>query len=265
VNSSISRQYLDMSVDRLAELLRGRRPCVVLTGAGISTESGIPDFRSAEGIWARYDPAEVAHIDAWRRDPARVWKFYALRIDACAAAEPNDGHRALAELEEEGWIRAVITQNVDGLHQRAGSREVVEVHGSLREAECVHCGARVPMEDAVASLPLPPCPDCGEVLKPGVVMFGELLPMRAIERAQALAAKAGLLLVVGSSLEVHPVAGLPGDALAAGGALVIVNRGGTPWDSRAELVVDRAAGKTLSGLAAALGIVGADRPRRSDG
>ena len=181
----------------------------MLTGAGITTESGIPDFRSAGGIWERYDPAEVAHIDAFRRDPARVWEFYALRLDALARAEPNDGHRALAELEERGWIRAMMTQNVDGLHQRAGSRDVVEVHGSLREAECVRCRVRVPMEDAVASLPLPPCPECGEVLKPGVVMFGELLPADAIERAQALAAKTDLLLVVGSALEVYPVAELP--------------------------------------------------------
>jgi len=254
-----------MSVQRLAELLKRRRPCVVLTGAGISTESGIPDFRSADGIWAQYDPAEVADIDALRRDPARVWEFYALRLDALSRAEPNDGHRALAELEERGFVRAVVTQNIDGLHQRAGSREVVEVHGSLREAECIHCGVRVPMEDAVASLPLPPCPECAEILKPGVVMFGELLPARAIESAQELAAEAGLLLVVGSSLEVHPVAGLPGETLAGGGALAIVNRGGTPWDSRADLVIDAAAGETLRGLAAALGMVGADRPRRSDG
>jgi NAD-dependent deacetylase len=254
-----------MSVDRLAELIRERQPCVVLTGAGISTESGIPDFRSATGIWASYEPAEVAHVDAFRRDPARVWEFYARRLDALGRAEPNDGHRALAELEEQSRIRAVVTQNVDGLHQRAGSREVVEVHGSLREAECVHCGVRVPMEDALTSLPLPPCPECGEVLKPGVVLFGELLPARAIERAQALAAGAGLLLLVGSSLEVHPVAALPGETLAAGGALAIVNRGGTPWDSRAELVIDAAAGETLCGLAAAVDKVGADRPRRSDG
>ncbi len=256
-----------MSVARLAELIQERRPCVVLTGAGISTESGIPDFRSAGGIWAQYDPAEVASIDAFRRDPVRVWEFYALRLAApdAPSPEPNDGHRALAELEERGWIRAVVTQNVDGLHQRAGSREVVEVHGSLREAECIHCGVRVPMEDAVASLPLPPCPECGEVLKPGVVMFGELLPVAAIERAQELAAEAGLLLVVGSSLEVHPVAALPGETLGAGGTLALVNRGSTPWDSRAELVIDAAAGETLSGLAAALDMVEADRPRRSDG
>ena len=252
-----------MSVERLAELLQERQPCVVLTGAGISTESGIPDFRSAEGIWARYDPFEVAHIDAFRRDPARVWEFYALRLDT--QAQPNDGHHALAELEGRGWIRAVVTQNVDGLHRAAGSQEVVEVHGSLREAECVHCGVRVPMAAALAELPLPACPECGEVLKPGVVMFGELLPADAIERAQLLAAEAGLLLVVGSSLEVHPVAGLPGETLATGSALAIVNRGGTPWDSRAELVLDAGAGETLRVLGAALGMVGADRPRRSDG
>ena len=253
-----------MSIERLADLLERRRPCVALTGAGISTESGIPDFRSAGGIWERYDPAEVGSIDAFRREPARVWEFYALRLDALNQAEPNEGHRALAELEEQGWIRAVITQNIDGLHQSAGSREVVEMHGSLREAECIHCGVRVPLEDALASLPLPPCPECGEVLKPGVVMFGELLPPAAIERAQGLAAEAGVLLVVGSSLEVHPVAALPGETLAAGGALAIVNRGGSPWDTRADVLLDAAAGETLRGLEAALGMVGSDRSRRSD-
>jgi len=238
-----------MSVERLAELLQGRQPCVVLTGAGISTESGIPDFRSAEGIWAKYDPFEVAHIDAFRRDPARVWEFYALRLDVLASAEPNAGHHALARLEEAGLVRAVVTQNVDGLHTRAGSQEVVEVHGSLREAECIHCGVRVPMADAVAQLPLPPCPECGEILKPGVVMFGEMLPALAIERAQQLAAEARLLLVVGSSLEVYPVAGLPEETLAAGGSLAIVNRGPTPWDAHADVVIDGGAGETLSGLA----------------
>ncbi|HEY1564393.1 MAG TPA: NAD-dependent deacylase [Gaiellaceae bacterium] len=254
-----------MSVELLAELIRERQPCVVLTGAGVSTESGIPDFRSAGGVWARYDPSEVAHVDALRRIPTRVWEFYALRLAALAETEPNDGHHALAELEGQGWIRAVVTQNVDGLHQRAGSREVVEVHGSLREAECARCGVRLQMTDAVEQLPLPACPECGEVLKPGVVMFGELLPAAAIERAQKLAAEAGLLLVVGSSLEVHPVAELPGETLAAGGALALVNRGETPWDSRAELAIDAGAGETLRALAAALDIVEIDRPRRSDG
>jgi NAD-dependent deacetylase len=284
----------DVDVQRLAWLVRHRQPCVVLTGAGMSaasgiptfrgvwdterseqspyrdivptsTESCIPDFRSAGGIWAQNDPYEVAHVYALRRDPARVWEFYALRLRALEAAQPNDGHRALAELEERGWIRAVVTQNVDGLHWRAGSREVVEVHGSLREAECVRCGVRIPMGEAVARLPLPDCPQCGEILKPGVVMFGELLPVEAIEQARRLAREAELLLVVGSSLEVHPVAALPGEMLAAGGTLAIVNRGGTPWDARAELVLDAGAGETLRALAAALDIVRADPPRRSDG
>lgn len=238
-----------MSVERLAELVRDRRPLVVLTGAGISTESGIPDFRSATGIWAQYDPMEVAHIDAFRRDPARVWEFYGRRLDVVGEAEPNDGHRALAELEERGWLRAVITQNVDGLHARAGTRALVEVHGSLDEAVCIRCGARVGRAELAELLPLPACSECGEILKPGVVMFGEYLPAAALARAEQLAAEARLLLVVGSSLEVYPVAGLPGETLGAGGALAIVNRGGTPWDERAEVVVDAGAGETLRRLA----------------
>jgi NAD-dependent deacetylase len=180
-------------------------------------------------------------------------------------AKANGGHHALAELEERGWIRAVVTQNVDGLHRAAGSQEVVEVHGSLREAECIRCGVRVPIAEAVAELPLPACPECGEVLKPGVVMFGELLPVEAIEQARRLAAQTEFLLVVGSSLEVHPVGALPGETLASGGSLAIVNRGGTPWDSRADVVLDAGAGETLRALAAALDMVEADRPRRSDG
>jgi NAD-dependent deacetylase len=235
-----------MSGDSLEELVRERQPCVVLTGAGISTESGIPDFRSAGGIWEQYDPFEVASIDAFRRDPARVWEFYALRVDARTHVEPNDGHRALADLEEQGRIRGVVTQNVDGLHQRAGSREVVEVHGSLREAECIHCGARVSMEDALASLPLPPCSECGEILKPGVVMFGELLPPHAIARATELARTAALLLVVGTSLEVWPVAGLPDETLGNGGKLAIVNRDATSYDARATLVIHGSAGEVLA-------------------
>jgi NAD-dependent deacetylase len=238
-------QYLDMSAPRLTELVCERQPCVVLTGAGISTESGIPDFRSAAGIWAQYDPYEVGHIDALRRDPARVWEFYARRLAVLGAAESNDGHRALAELEARGWIRAVVTQNVDGLHERAGSREVVEVHGSLREAECVHCGLRVPMAYALEQLPLPACPECGEVLKPGVVMFGELLEAESIDRAFQLARETKLLLVVGSTLEVQPVAGLPWETVTAGGDVAIVNLGPTAFDRRATLKVDGKAGEVL--------------------
>ena len=230
-------------MNELATLLHDRQPCVVLTGTGISTESGIPDFRSPTGIWARYDPMEYATIDAFRRDPVKVWEFYALRLEALTRAEPNDGHRALAELERRGLVQAVITQNIDGLHQRAGSQDVIEVHGSIRSATCLQCGEETPLEAA-----MPQCPNCGAIMKPGVVMFGELLPTEAMERATELARGAGLMLVVGSALEVYPVAGLPEETLSAGGTLAIVNRGPTPYDGRADLKVDAGAGETLATL-----------------
>ena len=230
-------------MSELAGLLREQQPCVVLTGAGISTESGIPDFRSPTGIWAEYDPMEYATIDAFRRDPQKVWEFYALRLGALADAEPNAGHLALAELERRGLVQAIVTQNIDGLHQRAGSREVIEVHGSIRTATCLECGTEAPLEP-----PAPGCARCGAIMKPGVVMFGELLPVEAMDRAVELARGAGLLLVVGSSLEVYPVAGLPEETLSAGGALAIVNRGSTRFDGRAAVTVDGGAGEMLSTL-----------------
>jgi NAD-dependent deacetylase len=244
VNPSIA-----VSIDKLAELIRENRPCVVLTGAGISTESGIPDFRSREGIWRKYDPLQYAHIDAFLADPEKVWEFYGLRLNVLGDAQPNAGHRALAELEDRGWVKAVITQNIDRLHERAGSRALVEVHGSIRTSSCLDCGTVVPFDEVVELLPVPACPSCGRVLKPDVVMFGELLPAAQIARAEQLAREAGLLLVVGSSLEVYPVAGLPLETLANGGRLAIVNRGTTPLDGRAALVIDGGAGETLAALA----------------
>src|SRR5262245_13310010 len=179
-----------MSIDALAALVRERQPCVVLTGAGVSTESGIPDFRSPTGIWAEVDPFEVASIQAFRRDPARVWGFYRERIDLLRDAEPNAAHYALAELERRGLVEAVVTQNIDTLHFRAGSREVVEVHGSIRSAQCLGCLWTEPADAVLAELQtsaVPSCPRCGEALKPGVVLFGELLPAGAMERATQLA------------------------------------------------------------------------------
>lgn len=233
----------------LAELIAANQPCVALTGAGISTESGVPDFRSASGIWAHYDPYEVASSDGFRRNPARVWEFYGRRLGVLAEVRPNTGHAALAALERAGLLEALITQNVDGLHQQAGSRDVIEVHGSIATASCGSCGRRERREDVVALLPLPTCADCGSVLRPDVVMFGELLPAAAVERATRLARTAGSMLVVGSSLEVWPVAGLPGELLAHGGALAIVNRDPTSYDARARLVVRAGAGETLGAVA----------------
>jgi len=242
--------------EMLAEVIAANQPCVALTGAGISTESGVPDFRSASGVWAQYDPYEVASIEGFGRDPARAWEFYGRRLGVLADVEPNAGHRALATLERVGLLEAVITQNVDGLHQRAGSREVIEVHGSIATASCVSCGRSERREDVVALLPLPVCASCGAVLKPDVVMFGELLPAAAVEHATQLASAAGSMLVVGSSLEVWPVAGLPDETLAHGGTLAIVNRDPTPYDGRAALVVHAGAGEVLAGVKAILTAAG---------
>ena len=240
-----------MSVECLARLLRERQPCVVLTGAGVSTESGIPDFRSRTGIWTRYDPMEYATIDAFRRDPVKVWDFYAKRLGVLREARPNAAHLALAELERRGLVRAVVTQNVDRLHELAGSRALVEVHGSLRTSSCRRCREVVAFEEVVRLLedaPAPSCPRCGTILKPDVVMFGEAMPEREIERAFELAASAGLILVVGSSLEVYPVASLPQETLDAGGDVAIVNLGPTPYDRVAAVKIDGSAGEVLQAL-----------------
>jgi NAD-dependent deacetylase len=241
--------------ERLAALIREHQPCVVLTGAGVSTESGVPDFRSASGIWAEFDPREYATLGAFRRDPEKVWRFYAPRFAMLTAAEPNPAHLALAELERRGLVRAVVTQNIDLLHERAGSRDVVEVHGSIRTSSCPGCGTVHPLAQVVPLIEkhgAPPCPACGTILKPDVVFFDELLPEGALERATGLAEEAGLLLVVGSSLEVYPVADLPRSTLAAGGKVAVVNRTPTWVDGRAELVVRESAAETLASAAAAL-------------
>jgi NAD-dependent deacetylase len=239
----------------LAALIRDRGPAVVLTGAGMSTESGIPDFRSASGLWAEVDPFEVASIDAFRRDPLRVWQWYGPRIAGLLAAEPNAGHVALAELERAGHVRAIVTQNIDRLHSRAGSVDVTEVHGSIGRFTCLACGVEEALEPVLAQLETreaPVCPACGSILKPGVVMFGELLPPEAMLRAELLCREAPLLLVVGSSLQVWPVAGLPNETLSAGGALAVVNLDETPYDAHAATIVRDASGPTLAAVAAEL-------------
>ena len=224
----------------------------MLTGAGVSTESGIPDFRSATGLWSQFDPYDYGSIESFREDPARVWEFYGPRLAMLSDARPNDAHLALAELERLGLVEAVVTQNIDRLHERAGSRTVVEVHGSIRTSSCQACRRVYALARVLELLPVPRCEGCGAVLKPDVVMFGELLPEAAIEHAFALARATSLLLAVGSTLEVYPVAGLPIETIAAGGAFAIVNRGETGLDAHAVLKVEASAGETLTAVAEAL-------------
>jgi NAD-dependent deacetylase len=244
------------SVERLAELVRDSRCTVALTGAGISVPSGIPDFRSpGTGIWENVDPMEVAHIDVFRRDPKRFWTFYRPRFGMLSDKRPNGAHAALAELESQGLLDAVVTQNIDRLHRKAGSRRVIEVHGTIETSSCLDCGASYTLdlveglfdEEGVAR-----CEDCGGPVKPDVVLFGELLPATAMEEAVALAARAELLLCVGSSLEVYPVAGLPATTRSAGGRIAIVTKGPTPYDDEAVVRLGGDVVEELEGLLAAL-------------
>jgi NAD-dependent deacetylase len=247
-------------VHALAELVRGARSVVALTGAGISVPSGIPDFRSPNtGLWERVDPMEVAHIDAFRADPVRFWGFYAQRFATLGDKRPNGAHRALATMERAGALEAVITQNVDQLHREAGTAELVEVHGNVATCSCLTCAERVSTEEARARLArdaegVPRCSTCEAPLKPDVVLFGEFLPPVALERAQELCAGAELLLCIGSSLEVHPVAGLPSLTHAAGGTVAIITQGPTPLDELASVRLYGDVVDELEALVAALGL-----------
>jgi NAD-dependent deacetylase len=245
-------------VTALADLIRGARSVVALTGAGISVPSGIPDFRSpGTGLWANVNPMEVAHISVWRRDPVRFWGFYGQRFALLDGKRPNGAHVALAELERRGLLDAVITQNIDGLHREAGTRELIEIHGSVATASCLACGARYKLAETRARLEadpegVPRC-DCGRPLKPDVVLFGELLDEAAMGRASDLAAGADLMLCIGSSLEVHPAAGLPELTLAGGGSLAIVTKSATPYDRMAAVRLDGDVEEEMRAVLAALG------------
>ncbi len=248
-----------MSAEQLAALIREAESVVALTGAGISVPSGIPDFRSpGTGLWEKVDPMEVAHIEVFTRDPQRFWSFYGQRFQTLDDKRPNRAHEVLAELEQAGMLDAVITQNIDRLHARAGSRELIEVHGTIAHSSCLRCRSQYPLDDvrsrqALAADGVPRC-ECGQALKPDVVLFGEYLPVDAIRRADELAAAADLMLCIGSSLEVYPVAELPLRTLAAGGRLAVVTKGATPFDSRATVRLDGDVVEELEAVARALGL-----------
>ncbi|HSU15918.1 NAD-dependent deacylase [Longimicrobium sp.] len=246
----------DESITRAAEWLASARRVLVSTGAGMSRESGIPTFRDAlEGLWAQYDPQELATERGFRKNPRRVWSWYAARRRRIAEAVPHAGYHALVEMEARLPSLTIVTQNIDGLHALAGSRDVVELHGSIRRAKCLDrhhpWPGPVPDDGAEESDP-PPCPVCGSPLRPDVVWFGEMLPEAAVERAWRLAEECDVLLLVGTSGTVWPAAELPAVAARAGARVIEVNPEPSELNHLAAAYLQGAAGAVLPRLAAAL-------------
>jgi len=241
-----------------AALLRQARAGLAFTGAGVSTPSGVQDFRGAgSGMWEKADPMEVASLTAFRYHPEVFYAWVRPLAVTIHRAEPNPAHRALAALEAAGRIKAVITQNIDGLHTRAGARQVLEIHGSLREATCGQCHRVWPGGPVLARFvkdgAVPRCPDCGGVLKPNVILMGEQLPEAAFRAARAAALRCDVMLVAGSSLEVMPSAALPLEAVTHGARLIIVNQEPTYLDERADVLIHADVAEALPQMAAAAG------------
>ncbi len=233
---------------RLLAVLRDAHFIAALTGAGISAESGLATFRDAqEGLWARFDPQDLATPSAFARHPKRVWDWYAWRRERVAAARPNAGHVALAEFERRTPEFMLITQNIDGLHQRAGSRDVVELHGNIQRVKCSREGTRVDRWDESGE-DVPRCPSCGAFLRPDVVWFEEMLPADALAAAEDAVRRCDALLVIGTSAEVYPAAALPASAKASGAIVVEINPNETPLSREAHYVLAGRAGEILPAL-----------------
>ena len=234
-------------------LLAGLRRLAVLSGAGMSAESGVPTFRDAQtGLWSRFDPMQLASPEGFRADPPLVWRWYAWRRELVARAKPNAGHLALAQAAERFEALKIVTQNVDGLHQGAGSRDVIEIHGNILRSRCLdECGVRYEVPQELPAGEPPRCPGCGGWLRPDVVWFGEPLDPARLRAAEQAVTGAEALLVVGTSGLVYPAAGLPAQARRAGVRVIVVNPQPTEIDSVADLVVDGAAGVALPALLAA--------------
>ncbi|MGC9318538.1 MAG: SIR2 family NAD-dependent protein deacylase [Armatimonadota bacterium] len=244
---------LERAASAIARAVERDLPAVALTGAGISRESGIPTFRGSGGIWQEHDPEEVATLEGFLRDPERAWCFHEQLRDLCLSSAPNPAHMALAWMQEslDGGSVPIITQNIDGLHQAAGSRAVIELHGSAHRARCTRCDFTT--DDLPRHLEeLPPVCDCGAVLRPDVVWFGEQLPREAMERAQRLSRQAGVMLVIGTSATVQPAASLPVLAQREGATLVEVNPEPTALTGVVDLELRGPAGEIMPELADAL-------------
>jgi NAD-dependent deacetylase len=241
-----------LTFEQARQLIANSSRIVGFTGAGISTESGIPDFRSPNGIWANNRIIEYSEFVSSRAGRVEYWRQKVAMWPEMRDAQPNAGHLAFTELERRGKLRAMITQNIDGLHQRAGNTRVIELHGTTAEAECLTCGTRITMDAAIARVeaghPAPECDGCGGLLKPATVSFGQSMPALAMRAAVESCQDCDVFLAVGSSLVVYPAASLPELAKQSGAALIIINRTPTPLDGIADLVVSEEIGKALPKL-----------------
>ncbi|WP_290596576.1 MULTISPECIES: NAD-dependent protein deacetylase [unclassified Archaeoglobus] len=232
-------------VEDVADAILSSRYFVALTGAGVSAESGIPTFRGKDGLWNKYRPEELANPEAFAKDPEKVWRWYAWRMEKVFSAEPNKAHFAFAELEKMGLLKTLITQNVDDLHERAGSKNVLHLHGSLRVVKCTTCKNSFEIENPPAVPPLPKCEKCGSLLRPGVVWFGEMLPPDILERAFREVEVADLIIVAGTSAVVQPAASLPLIVKRHGGIVIEINPAETPLSSIADYSLRGKAGEVM--------------------
>ncbi len=233
---------------KIADIISEAENIVSLTGAGISVESGIPPFRGKGGVWERFDPIEFAHIDRFMENPEKVWNLFLREFrETLCKARPNDAHRALAQLEEMGLLKAIITQNIDCLHQEAGSRKVIEFHGNFATLSCTQCGATYSMLDINID-PCPPRCECGGILRPDCVFYGESIPPEALEKAFKLAETCDVMLVIGTSAEVQPAAFLPRSAKEAGATVIEINLEPTPLSTYCDLSVSGQAASVLNRL-----------------
>lgn len=246
------------SLEAALALLKPKQRLLAFTGAGISTESGIPDFRGPNGVWTKIDPSEFT-FDKYVTNPETRKRSWQMRVSSGVLdAAPNDAHRALVELWNAGLLTGVVTQNIDGLHQAAGLPEdaVVELHGNVRTVDCLECGASWSTEQVIARVDAgeedPACTECGGIIKVSVISFGQAMPVREVELAQQWAGRCDAVLAIGSTLSVYPAAYIPLEAKDAGAGYVIINQGPTEHDRIADVVVEGAAGEILTSLATRL-------------
>jgi len=242
-----------MNIHNAADIIRSSKKGVVLTGAGVSTSSGIPDFRSpGDGLWGKIDPLEVASLNSFRYNPEKFYRWMRSFAQKIVSAQPNAAHYGLTRLEQSGYINTVITQNIDALHKKAGSQDVLEVHGTLETLTCVSCyrkyEGRVFIEPYIEEGMIPYCPNCGNILKPDLMLFGEQLPAKIWLRAVEVSRNCDLMIVAGSSLEVLPVAGLPMRALENGAHVILINHSETYLDVRADVVLHEDVAKIIPAI-----------------